>query len=189
MAWEEPPVDATTSWKVFPCRWSTNSQASGKVGTSFRPPEPTHLSVRPVSAPAGPRGSHLLPGDHQGAHRLCLRAPRKRSLHVLASSPQSLRTAVLPEVDGAPPVAVVQVSQQGGDHHESGGHLAQVLALRRRLLEGHEPVGVDLEGKPVRRVLRGSCEELVVTTATVAGQEVLTGWCFGGRAAGNAASV
>lgn len=92
---------------------------------------------------------------------------------MLAGSPQSLWTVVPPEEDGAPPIAVVQVSQQGGDHLEGGGHSAQVLALRRGLLERHQSVGVDLERKnqsddfPTFKV--------AMATAVGAGQEVLMG--------------
>lgn len=141
----------------------------------------THLTVRPVPALASPGSSHLLPGDHQSANRLPLRAPRKSSLHVLAGLLQSPRTTVLPEVDRAPPVAVVQVSQQDSDHLEGSRHRAEVLAFRRGLLKGHQAIGVDLERRNQSDESSENCftpnetpKEFAMTTVEMVGQEVLS---------------
>lgn len=160
-------MDATTSWKVFLWRRSRDPQTRPLCFQG------NGVLYPPVSTLAAAR-RHVLPGHHEGAHRL-RPCPGEGSLYVLGGSPQRRRTAVLPVVDGAPPLAVVQVAQQGGDHPHRRRHLPQVLALRRRLLEGHEAVGVDLEP----RVSNSHPEEFVMATAAAARQEVLSGLCFG----------
>lgn len=110
-----------------------------------------HLSVQSVPSSGGPRGGHAVPGDDDGADGLLAVVSGERSPDVLAGLAQDRRAAVLPEVDRPLSVAVVQVSQHGGDHFETGGHLPQVLVLRRRFHERHESIGINLEQKVGRR--------------------------------------
>lgn len=113
-----------------------------------------HLGVQSVSSSRGPRGSHVLPGDDEGADGLLPVVSGERSPDVLAGSAQYVRAGVLPEVDSPLSVAVVQVSQQGGDHFETGGHLPQVIVLSRRFDDGHKSIGVNLEQKAGKGLMK-----------------------------------
>lgn len=106
-----------------------------------------YLSIQSVSSSGASRGSHVLPGDDEGADGLQFVVSGESSPDVLAGSTQYIRAAVLPEVDRPLSVAVVQVSQQGSDHFETGGHLPQVLVLSWRLYERHKSIRVNLEQK------------------------------------------
>lgn len=106
-----------------------------------------HLGVQSVSSPGRPRGCHVLPGDDEGAGGLHSGVSGESLPDVFGGSTQHLRAVVLPEVDLPLAVTVVQVSQQGCNHFEIGGHLAQVLHLSRRLGERHKSICVNLEQK------------------------------------------
>lgn len=104
-----------------------------------------NLPLQDVPSAGGPSGSHVLPGDNEGAGGVYIIVPRKSLADVLCGSSQYIRAAVLPEVDLSLSVAVVQVSQEGCDHFEFCRHLPQVVLLTRGLGTGHKAIGVDLE--------------------------------------------
>lgn len=108
-----------------------------------------HLRVQFVSPSGGSPGRHALPSDDEGAGRLHTLVSRESPLDVPGSLIQDLGAVVQPEVDLPLPITVVQVPQQRRNHPETGGHLPQVLILRRRGSNGHEAVSVNLKAGKV----------------------------------------
>lgn len=106
-----------------------------------------HLRVQSVSSSRRPPGGHVFPGDDEDAGGLHSFVSGERLPDVLGGSTQHLGAVIPPEVDLPLSVAVVQVSQQGGDHFETGGHLPEVRLLSRRLDGGHKSIRVNLEQK------------------------------------------
>lgn len=104
-----------------------------------------HLSVQSVSSSRSPLGGHVLPGDDEGADGLHSFVSGESLPDVSGGPAQYRRAAVLPVVDLPLSVTAVQVSQQGCNHFETGGHLPEVLLLSRRLDESHKSIRVDLE--------------------------------------------
>lgn len=104
-----------------------------------------HLSIQSVPSSRCPLGGHVHPGDDEDAARLYSVVSGESLPDVLTGSSQYIRAAVLPEKDFPPSVTVVQVSQQGCNHFETGGHLPKVLLLSRRVHNSHISISVNLE--------------------------------------------
>lgn len=109
-----------------------------------------YLCVQSVSSSRAPLGGHVFPGDDDGQSGRYSAVSGKSLLDERTGPTQNLWAVVLPEINVALSVAVVQVSQQGGDHFETGRHLPQVLLLGRGLAEGHKSIRVDLKQKAVQ---------------------------------------
>lgn len=91
----------------------------------------SNLDIQTIPSSCAPLGGHVDPGDNKDTVGCCFFVCRKGLTDVQAGSSEDVHIAVHPVENMPLSIRIVQVSQQGGNHCESGRHLAEVVSLCR----------------------------------------------------------